>query len=305
MTATIPIACGMFYLSRKWGGRLAREAEKRKEAERRKRNQEENEQLQWEIYDFRSKLRRKSRELSAAKASGIKELESQLQGIKLVVVESSGRQGLVISALEAQKKLLAEMREKKEPPQPPSVAQEERERQIQVPPEKLTFASRRLTTEDGRKARLSGREWQKWVADYIRKLAAGIANVVIETNFEKGKPDLVLRDPRTKKPIATGACKSYNLYPYQPGKHRSSQRTVDKLKGMSAESKFSERHKIPLFLAVVNQRTSVVWFHIVPYKELDSFERVTTPSWLAQDNPPQEEIERNHREFVEFLKSLV
>lgn len=176
---------------------------------------------------------------------------------------------------------------------------------LPAPPEKPAFTRRGLTTEDGRKARLGGREWQKWVADYIRKLVAGIVNIVIETNFEKGKPDFVLRDPRTKKPIATGACKSYNLYPYQPGKHRSSQRTVDKLKGMSAESKFSERHKIPLFLAVVNQRTSVVWFRIIPHEELDSFERVTTPSWLAQDNPSQEEIERNHREFVEFLKSLV
>jgi len=170
-----------------------------------------------------------------------------------------------------------------------------------APSEKPTPAPRKLTTEDGRRARLSGREWQKWLWDMISKLAESVAGIKkVENHFEKGKPDFVLRHPRTNRPVSVGAGKSYTLCPYQPGKSQSSQRTIT-AEMVSAELEFAKRHKLPFFILVVNQRTGNWWAHAIPKEELDSFERVTTPSWLAEDQPPQEEVERNHREFIEFL----
>lgn len=174
-----------------------------------------------------------------------------------------------------------------------------------APPEKPATAPKRLTTEDGRRARLSGRKWQKWMGQLMEDQARK-ANVKInlENNPEKSKPDFVLRHPSTNRPACVGAGKSYTLYPYQPGRHKSSQRTVTS-EMACAELKFAKRHKLPFFILVVNQRTGEWWSHIMSKEVLDSFERATTPSWLAEDQPPQEEVERNHQEFIEFLKSLV
>jgi hypothetical protein len=173
----------------------------------------------------------------------------------------------------------------------------------ETPPEKPVLAPKKLTTEDGRRARFSGGEWQKRLVEFIRGLIDKLGpDLEVEESPEKGKPDLVIRTHG--KVRAIGACKAYTLWPFQPNAHRTSQRTV--LPSMIVvEKKSALKHKVPLFIAVVNQRTGIPWFHIVPQKELDSFERVTTPSWLAEDEPPQEEVERNHREFIEFLKGLV
>ena len=172
-------------------------------------------------------------------------------------------------------------------------------------PEEPTPTPKRLTTEDGRRARLSGEEWQKWMGQLISDQAKK-ANVRInlENNLEKSKPDFVLRHPSTNRPASVGAGKSYTLYPYQPGRHKSSQRTVTS-KMTYAELEFAKRHKLPFFILVVNQRTAEWWSHTMSKEALNSFKRVTTPSWLAEDQPPQEEVERNHQEFIEFLKSLV
>lgn len=162
---------------------------------------------------------------------------------------------------------------------------------------------RRLTTDDGRQARLSGREWQRKAADYIKQISIEESiPIEIENHPEKGEPDFIIR--AHGKVRVVGACKAYTLRPYQPGAHRTIQRTI--LPSMVVvEVKSALKYKLPLFITVVNQRTGVLWFHIIPHKELDSFERITTFSWFAEDNPPEEEIERNHREFIEFLKGLV
>jgi hypothetical protein len=171
-----------------------------------------------------------------------------------------------------------------------------------ISPEKPVPTPRKLTAEDGRRARMGGREWQKRSADFIHNLAKTEgANIEVEVSLKKGKPDVAVRT--NGKVRAVGACKAYTLWPFQPGARRTSQRTL--LPSMMVvEIKSALRHKVPLFIVVVNQRTGIPWFHIIPHGELDSFERITTPSWLAEDNPPREEIERNHREFIEFLKSL-
>jgi len=172
-----------------------------------------------------------------------------------------------------------------------------------APPEKPTPAPRRLTTEDGRRARLSGTEWQKKLAERVQELAED-RPIKVDVHLEKGKPDLVLRHRSTGKPLAVGAGKAYTLLSHRPGKSGSSQRTVTR-EMIVAELKFAKSHRLPLFIVVVNQRTGIQFFNIVPYKELDAFERVTTPSWLADDQPPQEEVERNLQDFIEFLKGLV
>jgi hypothetical protein len=172
-----------------------------------------------------------------------------------------------------------------------------------APSEKPTPAPRRLTTEDGRRARLSGTEWQKKLAERVQELVEG-RPVKVEVHLEKGKPDLVLRHRSTGKPLAVGAGKAYTLLSHRSGKPGSSQRTVTR-EMIVAELKFAKSHRLPLFIVVVNQRTGVQWFMGLCGKELDAFERITTPAWLAEDQPPQEEVERNHREFIEFLKSLV
>jgi hypothetical protein len=159
-----------------------------------------------------------------------------------------------------------------------------------------------LTTEDGRKARLSGTEWQKRTAGLVREIAeAEHLSIEVENSLEKGVPDILIRIGN--KICAIGACKAYTLFPFQPGERRTPQRTV--IPSMIvAERNSALKHKVPLFIVVVNQRTGVPWFHIVPCEELKSFRRVTTPSWLAEDRPPEEGIKQNHGEFIEFLKRL-
>jgi hypothetical protein len=185
-----------------------------------------------------------------------------------------------------------------------AVAQTKVAQRPPAPIERPAFAPRKLTTEDGRRARLSGPEWQKKVAGYILGLAEGFVNIKLENHPEKGKPDFVIRHASTGKLLAVGACKAYTLFSYRSGRRGSSQRTVTS-EMVVVERNFAKRHKIPLFMVVVNQRTGVVWFHTVPHERLDSFERVTTPSWLAEDSPPQEEVERNLQESLEFLNNFV
>jgi len=163
-------------------------------------------------------------------------------------------------------------------------------------------APRRLTTEDGRRARFSGTEWQKKLAERVQELAEDHP-IKVEVHLEKGKPDFILRHRGTGKPLAVGASKAYTLLAHQSGKSGSSQRTVTR-EMIVAELKFAKSHRLPLFIIVVNQRTGIQWFHVVPYNELDAFERITTSSWLADDQPAQEEVERNLQDFIEFLMDL-
>lgn len=153
------------------------------------------------------------------------------------------------------------------------------------------------------RARLSGEEWQERVAKFVREMAeAEHLAIGVENSSEKGEPDFLIRVGGRVR--AVGACKAYTLWPFRPGQRRAPQRTVDSSM-IVAEKNSASKHEVPLFIVVVNQRTGVPWFHVIPRQELRSFRRVTTPSWLAEDQPPGEEVRRNHGGFAEFLKRIL
>jgi len=172
---------------------------------------------------------------------------------------------------------------------------------LTVAPEKPAFAPRKLTREEGLEARLSGEAWQERSAEFFRGLGLEVLN-----NFKHTKPDHILYRPRTKGPVAVVAVKSYKLLPYTPTDHRhaSPQRTITPAL-ISAEFNAAKRQKTALIIEVVNKVTDTMWFYIVPHRQLDSFCRVTTPSWLAQNPPPNNKLEENYKQLTHFLKSTL